>query len=45
MVGLKIDAVTVENSMGVPQKTELELPRDPTIPLLGIHQEKEKTLI
>ena len=31
--------------MGAPQKTKTELPHDPTIPLLVIHQKKEKTLI
>ena len=30
---------------GFLKKTKIELPHDPTIALLGIHQEKEKTLI
>ena len=38
-----IGAATVENSMEVHQKTNIELPCDPVIPLLGIYP--EKTLI
>ena len=30
----------MENSMEVPQKTKIELPYDPAIPLLGINPEK-----
>ena len=33
----------MENSMKVPQKTKIELPYDPTIPLLSIYP--DKTLI
>ena len=30
----------MENSMEVPQKTKIELPYDPAIPLLGIYPDK-----
>ena len=33
----------MENSMEVPEKTKIELPYDPSLPLLGIYP--EKTLI
>ena len=36
-------ATTVENSMEMPQKTKIELPFDPAIPLLGIYPEKTMT--
>ena len=33
-------AATAENSMEVPEKKKMELPYDPTIPLLGIYLDK-----
>ena len=35
----------MENSIEVTQKLKIELPYDPTIPLLGIYPEKMKILI
>ena len=40
LVGMQVDATTVENSIEVPQKTNTELPYDPAIPLLGIYLDK-----
>ena len=34
LVGMQIDAITVENSMEFPQKTKNELSFDPVFPLL-----------
>ena len=39
----KVDAATVENKMEVSQKMEIELPYDPSIPLLSI-QPKNKNI-
>ena len=39
----KVDAATVENNMEVSQKMEIELPYDPSIPLLSI-QPKNKNI-
>jgi hypothetical protein len=33
----------MENSMGAPQKTKIELPYDPAITLLGIYSKKCKS--
>jgi hypothetical protein len=33
----------MENSMGVPQKTKIDLPYDPAIPLLGILLKESKS--
>ena len=35
----------MENNMDIPQKWKIELPDDPTIPLLGIYPKKTKILI
>ena len=40
LVGIHIGTTTVENSMKAPQKTKIELPYDPSIPLLGIYPGK-----
>ena len=40
LVGMYIGATTMENSMEFSQKTKLELPYDPAIPLLDICLEK-----
>ena len=37
LVGMQAGAATLENSMEVPQKLEIELPYDPAIALLGIY--------
>ena len=36
---------TVENSMEFPQKTKMELPFDPAIPLLGLYPKSTETRI
>ena len=36
----KLGAATMESIMEVPQKTKIELPYDPAIPLLGIYLDK-----
>ena len=43
--GMQTGAATVENSMKIPQKLNIELPYDPAIPLLDIYPTKIKTLI
>ena len=46
LVGMQTGAVTVESSMGIPQKKlKMDLPYDPAIPLLGIYPKKPETLI
>ena len=45
LVAMQIDAATMENNMDFPQKTKVELPYNPAIPLLGIYPKKPKTLI
>ena len=43
LVGMQMGSTTMENNMEVPQKKlKIELPYDPSIPLLGICQEKTK---
>ena len=37
LVGMQTGEATVENSMEFPQKTKMELPFDPAIPLLGLY--------
>ena len=44
MVGMQIGAVTMENNIEVPQKTNKTLPYNSTILLLGIEPEKNNTL-
>ena len=45
LLGMQIDAATVENSLKLPQKLKMELPYDPALLLLGIYPWKPKTLI
>ena len=45
LVGLQTGAATMENSMEFPQKTEMELPFDPAIPLLGLYPKNPETPI
>ena len=45
VVKLLIGVATVENSIGGPQKLKIELPYDPTVPLLGNYRKKTKALI
>ena len=44
LVGMRIGAATVENSMEVHQKLNVELPYDSAIPLLGIYPKKHRTI-
>ena len=43
LVGVQIGTATMENSVEIPQKLEIELPYDPAIPLLGTHPEETRT--
>ena len=43
LVGMQTGAATVENSMEFPQKTKMELPFDPAIPLLGLYPKNPET--
>ena len=45
LVGMQVDAATVENRMEFTPKIKNELPFDPAIPLLGIYPKEPKTLI
>ena len=42
LVGMQTSAATMEKSMEVLKKLEIELPYDPAIPLLGIHTEETR---
>ena len=42
---MQTGAATVENSMEFPQKTKMELPFEPAIPLLGLYPKNPETLI
>ena len=44
-MGLHIGAATVESSMEIPQKSEMELSYDPVISLMEIYPKKSETLI
>ena len=37
LVGMQTSTASMENSVEIPKKLEIELPYDPAIPLLGIH--------
>ena len=41
LVGMQTGTATMENSVEIPEKLEIELPYNPAIPLLGIYQEKQ----
>ena len=43
LVGMQTSTATMENSVEIPLKLELELPYDPAIPLLGIYTEETRT--
>ena len=45
LVGIWTGTATVESSMEIPQKSKMEMPYDPAIPLLGIYVKKPKILI
>jgi hypothetical protein len=42
LVGMQISITTMESSVEIPQKTEIELPYDPVIPLLGSYPKEHK---
>ena len=42
LVGMQASTATMENSMEIPKKLEIELPYDPAIPLLGIHTKETR---
>ena len=42
LVGMQNSTATMENSVEIPQKMEIELPYDPAMPLLGIHTEETR---
>ena len=44
-VGKQTGEATVENSMEFPQKSKMELPFDPAIPLLGLYPKNPETPI
>ncbi|WP_228811956.1 hypothetical protein, partial [Nocardia otitidiscaviarum] len=43
LVGMQTGTATMENSVEIPKKLEIELPYDPAIPLLGIHTKETGT--
>ena len=42
LMGMQTSTATMENSVEIPKKLEIELPYDPAIPLLGIHTEETR---
>ena len=42
LVGMQTGTATMENSVEIPEKLEIELPYNPAIPLLGIHTEETR---
>ena len=42
LMGMQTGAATMENNVGLPLKLEVELPYDPTIPLLSIYPEETR---
>ena len=42
LVGMQTSTATMENSLGFLKKLEIELPYDPTIPLLGINTKETR---
>ena len=40
LVGMQTSTATMENSVKILKKLQIELPYDPAIPLLGIHTEE-----
>lgn len=45
LLGMQIEAATVESSVNYLRKLKMELPYDPVIPLLEIYQKEHETLI
>ena len=43
LLGMQTSTATMENSVEIPLKLEIELPYDPAIPLLGIHTEETRS--
>ena len=43
LVGMQTSTATMENSVEILKKLEIELPYNPAIPLLGIHTEETRT--
>ena len=43
LVGMQTSTATMENSVKILKKLQIELPYDPAIPLLGIHTEETRT--
>ena len=43
LVGMQTSTATMENSVEIPLKLEIELPYDPAITLLGIHTKETRT--
>ena len=41
-VGMQTSTATMENSVEILKRLEIELPYDPAIPLLGIHTEETR---
>ena len=42
LVGMQTSTATMENSVEIPKKLQIELPYDPAIPLLGIQTEETR---
>ena len=42
LVGMQTSTATMENSVEIPKKLQIELPYDPAIPLLGIHTKETR---
>ena len=42
LVGMQTSTATMENSVEILKKLEIDLPYDPAIPLLGIHTEETR---
>ena len=43
LVGMQTGTATMENSVEIPEKLEIELPYNPAIPLLGIKTKEART--
>ena len=43
LVGMQTSTASMENSVEIPKKLEIELPYDPAIPLLHIHTEETRS--
>ena len=45
LVGMQTGAATVESSMGIPKKLNMDLPFDLAVLVLGIYPKESKTVI